>query len=608
MHLEMPPDQSPARTERTALALILGLHAGLLVSTLTDYRVSIDSGYHVSLARYYAEHGTVFWDHINYGPAGRPNLQGPALHLAIGLLGRVLGGSGDAYVLANALLAVLQWAAAMWTVVFFARRFGGDRAALFGATLLSGSVASAIPFSIGIPSGWVFIVTPWAIHFFLKEKLWASTLFLTLGIYSHLGGLATAPVGVLLAALLTRRWRSLLVVGAATALLSAPYLVHFLRYRDWYRGEHGHVSLNLSLLVGVASLLGFLWSLRRPRANAFLVAWFLAPVAWIFQDYTRFVAQVPLAGAALGGIALDAWLARVKATTLQRVASVAFVALTTILPFGIPSLASEAGWAFGPRYPRGLDWAEARRLAEIVQRAGRPEPLVSVYFNSFAPALAAFAPLQVEKGHWVEVQPRSDPADDLSVSRALHVVPVPARDDLLADLVARGWIRLIGSTEAASVVALERAAPVDEVARWLAEQAAADAEWLAANAENNTAAPLEVVRQAARLVTWRASRREQRTHAGRLELAMLLYALAHEGHAPEQAKGIRGAARGWGSLAAFLGDESCIGFVSTARHQRFRTNVAAWARALRRLATETGPTSELGLATKKLFGEYFSAA
>ena len=50
-------------------ALVLGLHGVLLVSTLTDYRVSIDSGYHVSLARWYAEHGTAFWDSVNFESA-----------------------------------------------------------------------------------------------------------------------------------------------------------------------------------------------------------------------------------------------------------------------------------------------------------------------------------------------------------------------------------------------------------------------------------------------------------------------------------------------------------------------------------------------------------
>jgi len=82
-----------------AALAILGLHGALLLSTLTDWRVTLDSGYHVSLARQYGEHGLVTWDRINFGPGGRPNLQAPLLHLAIGALGRAMGGTGDDYVL-----------------------------------------------------------------------------------------------------------------------------------------------------------------------------------------------------------------------------------------------------------------------------------------------------------------------------------------------------------------------------------------------------------------------------------------------------------------------------------------------------------------------------
>ncbi len=62
---------------RRLTVAILALHGILLLLSLPDYFVSIDSGYHVSLARRYGEHGTAWWDHINFGPGGRPNLQGP---------------------------------------------------------------------------------------------------------------------------------------------------------------------------------------------------------------------------------------------------------------------------------------------------------------------------------------------------------------------------------------------------------------------------------------------------------------------------------------------------------------------------------------------------
>src|SRR5512139_3270280 len=102
---------------------VLALHGILLAIALPDYFVGIDSGYHVSLARWYGEHGTGWWDHINFGPGGRPNLQGPLMHVAIGYLGRALGGDGMDYVRANAILALTQWAAATFTAWFFSRRY-----------------------------------------------------------------------------------------------------------------------------------------------------------------------------------------------------------------------------------------------------------------------------------------------------------------------------------------------------------------------------------------------------------------------------------------------------------------------------------------------------
>ncbi len=43
---------------RRATIAILALHGILLVNALPDYFVSVDSGYHVSLARWYGEHGS----------------------------------------------------------------------------------------------------------------------------------------------------------------------------------------------------------------------------------------------------------------------------------------------------------------------------------------------------------------------------------------------------------------------------------------------------------------------------------------------------------------------------------------------------------------------
>jgi hypothetical protein len=208
-----------------AAILIVSVHGALLFSTLTDWRVTLDSGYHVSLARAYGEHGLVVWDQINFGPAGRPNLQAPLMHVAVGAIGRVMGGTGRDYVLANAMLAAMQWAAAIATAAFFALLLGGEWAMLLAVALLGGAGFAAASFAVGIPSGWLFILIPWAIDFFLRRRLVLAAVVASAAIYVHIAGLVTVPLGIAMAAVLSRRWRDLVVVGLAIAIITAPLLV-----------------------------------------------------------------------------------------------------------------------------------------------------------------------------------------------------------------------------------------------------------------------------------------------------------------------------------------------------------------------------------------------
>lgn len=587
---------------------ILTLHGFLLLLSLPDYRVSIDSGYHVSLGRYYGEHGTAFWDHINYGPAGRPNLQGPLLHYGIAVLGRLMGGSGDAYVLANAMLAFLQWATAMFTAVYFARRYGGDWAALFAVALLSGSAFAAGSFFVGLPSGWTFILTPWAIHFFLRDRLLLSALFAAGAIYVHLSGYATAPFGILVAAVLARRWRNLAIVGAVTTLLTAPYTIHFLRHLAWYRGQHGHVATWTTPLIYLFAAAGLARSLRRPRENVFLLAWFAAPLAWVIQDYTRFLMQSNLAGSVLGGLFL-AWLfERCFSGWRRPLFAALLVAIATLFPLTLPSLALEATWALGPRFPRFLDWSDARTIAGIIERAGLSQRLVSVYAPSFGPALAVYVPIKLEKGHWVEVQPRPDPAERLSAGEKVYVIPVPPQDPILLDLARRGLVEVHGGSPLESVITLPARGPLESVAPLAAQIASREASWLSAHAVNNKLPPPGEILSKAALEERRHAMLEQRTRMGRMEIAALIYAYSLEAVAPERARGSRDSVRGFGEMARFLGDDSAIDFVSDARHARFRENLARFAQALLSLRDHPLGTPELDAASDRLFDEYFWAA
>jgi len=264
----VPEADRDSRGARRALVLVIAIHAIFLLLMLRDYFADNDLGFHISLARQYAENGVYWWDSLNWAPSGRPNLQGPALHYAIAVVGRVLGGDGWAYVNAFSVLAVGQWAAAVFTAIFFARRFGGDRAALFAAALLTGNVFSAAPFFVGVPSG-------------------LAILFGTLTTYVHLGGAPVIGLGILLAAIVTRRWKALLITGGFTVLLASPYIVHFLRYLDWYNGQRGHVAGSIALFTYVLAapgLIWLLWQTWRKKQGVFLLLWAAAPLAWLFQD------------------------------------------------------------------------------------------------------------------------------------------------------------------------------------------------------------------------------------------------------------------------------------------------------------------------------------
>ncbi len=594
-----------SRKAMLALAAVVGLHLVLLLASVNDYWADNDLGYHLSLSRQYALHGAYWWDHINWAPSGRPNLQGPLLHYAIGLTGRLLGGGGDDYVRAFSLLALLQWAAAMFTAIWFARRIAGDWAALLAAALLSGGIFSAASFFVGVPSGWIFIFTPWAIHFFLKERWGLAILFTTAAAYVHLGGAPAAGFGVLLAGLLTRKWKGLLITGGGALALASPYIIHFLRHLDWYTGQRGHVAGSMNYLVYLLAGAGIVWMLFRPKDHLFPLIWIAAPIAWLYQDSLRFFLQSSIAAAVIAAVFLTAMLGKVSSKRV-RTAVVAFtVLLATVFPFSIPSLPVEYAWAVGRGFPRELDWKEARALAEVLEKSKLNSRIVNSYYDSLSLAMAVYTDLRQEFGHWGEVRPKVNPAANISTGEKVYVIPVPPADAELSQLEQRGFLRVHGGSAETSIVTLEPPRSLEETSPVVAELVERNGLWLAKHAENNSMPPpAKLFSQEARAE--RGLRMlEQRKHAGRIQVAVLLYAYAAEGVDQDSAAGGRRAARGWGSVANFIGDETAIDYLSAARFERFRQNIQALAQLAPSLKESLKPKPEVNEATDRLFREFF---
>ena len=603
--MDIRPEFRRSKTALTWIAVILGIHFSLLLLMLPDYWPDNDLGYHISLARQYAVHGTYFWDSLNWAPTGRPNLQGALLHFANGMLGRLLGGEGDDYVHAFSVLAVLQWCAAMFTAFFFARRFGGDRAALFACAVLSGSAYAAVSFFVGVPSGWIFILTPWALHFFLEKRYVAAALFTSLAMYVHLGGASTAPFAIILAALLTRNWRGLLLTGGLTAVLTAPYTIHFLRHLEWYTGRRGHVAGSAAWLIYLLAAPGLLLLLRGRRKNIFLLVWVLAPLAWFFQDRLRFFLQSTIAASVIAGIfcawLLQRWLDR----RWSAWASAAVLAVASLFPLSLPTLPLELLWATGNGVPRELDWNEARALAQVLERAGLNDRIVNCYYDSLSAAMAVYTDLRQEYGHWGEVRPRENPAASIPTADKVYVLPLPPGDAKLAEVAAGGLVRVQGGSEWTSIVTLGPPRPPEEIAPMTADILHEEAGWLAENARNNRMPPILDIFSPRAIAELRRQRALQKCHPGRIQLAYLLYAASMDGADPELARAVRGGARAWGAIANFIGDETAMDYLSDARFELFRRNAARLSEASLELRTRTRPTPELDRISGRLFDDFF---
>jgi len=590
---------------RCATACVAFLHLALLCAMLPDYFADNDLGYHISLSRQYGIHGQNWWDNLNWAPSGRPNLQGPALHYAIGFTGRLLGGQGDDYVHAFSIWAVLQWAAAAFTAFWFARRYGGDWAALIAVALLTGSAYSAAPFFVGVPSGWIFILAPWAIHFFLSERPWLSIPFATMLVYVHLGGAPVAGFGILLAALATRRWKWLLICGASILALSSPYMIHFLRHLSWYNGRRGHVAGDYAWLIYLLAVPAYFWLARRPKENLFLLIWPWAAFVWIFQDGLRFMLQTTVAASAIAGIGL----ARICQRWENRAAFVwgvtLLVILATVMPLSIPAVVIEWSWATGRGFPRELDWNEARTLARVVDGAKLNSRIVNSYYDSLSAAMAVYTDLRQEYGHWGEVKPVQNPAAAIQASDKVYVVPVPPGDPVALDLQQRGYLQIHGGAKETSIVTITAGHPLAEAVETVIPVMRDNMNWLADHAVNNRFPSMEVILSPKALADRTVLMMLQRKCAGRIELAVLIYSQAvHPAH-PNVARGARGSARGWGSVANFLGDETALDYLGDARFERFRHNAKALANALPAIGQSQVPTPEIDQLSSRLFKEFF---
>jgi hypothetical protein len=609
-------EQSPAtfhrlrehRVLRWITWALVGLHLGLLLAALPNYRASVDSAYHTAIGRQYGVHGAYFWDHVHYAPAHRPNLQGPAVHVAIGLLGRILGGEGEHYVLANGVLGIACWLSAVGTTIYFARRLSGDRAALLATAIVTGGVNTAGSLAMNLPVFWMFIATAWSIHFLLRERLLLAIGLGALACYSHLGGFATLPIGLAVATALSTssetarvHWRQFTLVGVGLVVVTAPYWIHVLRSLAWYVGAKSDTAWWIDPVAGLFWLVGLMAALRAPRRNRFLVAWAAAPVVWIIQDTSRFILVSALPGSLLGSVAIAQRLEQWQSRNMRHLATGLLVYVATVFPLGIPALGGEIFWLVKP-FPVLLDWDELQTDAEVIERHRLNDRIVQGYTSYVVSGLSVFADIEGEKGHWVEVQPPFDPSDDFGVAEKTYVVATPPDDEMLASWQARGWIKTFGGGRWSTVLRFSERPSISQATRVRNETLAREAAWLAEHGEHNTMGNFfALVFDQKELPRRRAVRGEGRARTTRMQMATLLYAYALETVDPQRARQARDEARALGWIAALQGDEMTLDYRSAEAHAQFRLDMAA-------LAVAAAEGEQVDESLNQVLDHYLSAA
>ncbi len=359
----------------------------------------------------------------------------------------------------------------------------------------------------------------------------------------------------------------------------------------------------LAPLIYIPAAFGIVRLLRHPTHNVFLLAWLAAPAAWIVQDYKRFLLQAPLVLAVIAGIELARLRERI-APRFQTALVASLVALATLFPLTLPALAFEAMWVFGPHSPRMLDWKEREQLAGVIARAGLQNRLINTWNATQCISLAVFVPVTFQRGHWVEVQPRKDPAGALSAGVKAYALPVPPDNAVLRELARAGFITIHGGTALNSIVTLTQPAPVASAAQVLARIGSQEADWLARYAENNRMPGVRDLLSTAAVQRYRARAREQRTHAGLIKAALLVYAYALERDHPEYARQERNIADDFGEIANLLGDEATLDFRSEAAHRRLLANLAEWSRESQRFGAQALPSPAMDRISDKLARDY----
>jgi hypothetical protein len=218
-----------------------------------------------------------------------------------------------------------------------------------------------------------------------------------------------------------------------------------------------------------------------------------------------------------------------------------------------------------------------RTDAEVVHRDGLEGRLFWGYASYVPSAIAVWADVRGERGHWVEVQPPVDPSASMSVAEKVFLLPVPPADGTLAAWQEKGFVRVHGGGKWSAIVTFERRPSLEEASALARSTWGDDAAWIARSCERNALGDwVEIFKDPREIPRRTRERGYCRTRVARMAAAMLLYSYALESSDPARARLAAAAARGLGWTASLVGDESTLDFRTQRRTSSCAPTCRPW--------------------------------
>lgn len=409
----------------------------LLILKWKSFPIFFDLYYHAGCMMGFDQAGGVsLYDFWEYVPIGRPHLYPPFLHVL--MLGLYRIGMSPLFIMR--LISVAIYPSVLVTVWWVVRRIYSGREAFFTV------VAITIPYTFflstvnAVPASLALMILMLLLYAVEKEKMLCGVLLLGLSFYVH-GALPwVAVLFLLLYSLLNRkniRFISVMILGGV--LLGSPWLIHIMRYREYFLLAFTRENLYFegNLLIYIFAVFGILTAIRRKGRYYFSIALLLAMTPLAIKYRYRFLCgQGLLPMGLLAGIALDGFYGKAKLFFERHFNRPAYIMLLPALIFFVLMFFSPVVFFAGgnvsfrarnttftnliPGYDTGADLRSqgatiynetfTGELVDIIRANTREDDIVYCNYNYVGGMLSVLSGRVISCGMLNEVRPpRFDP-------------------------------------------------------------------------------------------------------------------------------------------------------------------------------------------------------